>query len=334
MIPTPDANAMSTTNLPDYNGYFRQRTALVTGGAGFIGSHIAQRLLDLGATVRVLDDLSSGYEHNVPEGAEFIRASILDDADLRRAIEGCEFIFHEGAMVSVPMSVGEPQRCVQVNIVGTERVAEAAKDLGVKRLVFAASSAAYGEKAQLPSKEEHVLDCCSPYAATKAAGEVLLTAFSHCYDLSTISLRYFNVYGPRQDPKSPYAAAISAFADCLLTGRQPTVFGTGQQTRDFVHVANVVHANLLGACCEKDLRGEVVNVGLGERVSLLEILDLMGEILGVQVAPAFGPPRPGDVPHTLADISYTRSLIGYDPVVNFADGLRETIEWMREKAAA
>jgi len=323
---------MTAAHLPDYAGFFDGRTALVTGGAGFIGSHIARRLLDLGAAVRVLDDLSSGYEHNVPDGAEFIRASILDDADLRRAVDGCEFVFHQGAMVSVPMSVGEPRRCVEVNIIGTERVAEAAKDLGVKRLVFAASSAAYGEKAQLPSREEHVLDCCSPYAATKAAGEVLLTAFSHCYDLSTISLRYFNVYGPRQDPRSPYAAAISAFADALLSGRRPTVFGTGKQTRDFVHVANVVHANLLGACCRKDLRGEVVNVGLGERVSLLEILDLMGEILDVKAEPAFGPPRPGDVPHTLADISHTRSLLGYEPIVDFADGLRETIEWMRVEA--
>lgn len=324
---------MTTNDLPTYDDAFRGATALVTGGAGFIGSHIADRLVALGATVRVLDDLTSGYERNVPDGAEFIRASILDDDDLRRAMEGCAYVFHEGAMVSVPMSVGEPERCVHVNVMGTERVLEAAKDAGVRRLVFAASSSVYGERAQLPSREEHTLDCCSPYAATKAAGELLLTAFGHCYELSTLSLRYFNVYGSRQDPRSPYAAAISAFADALLNGRQPTIFGTGKQTRDFVHVANIVHANLLGAACEKPLRGEVVNVGLGERVSLLEILDLMGDLLGVEVDPVFDDPRPGDVPHTLADISHTRALIGYEPIVSFADGMAETLSWMKATMA-
>ncbi|MCZ6835468.1 MAG: SDR family oxidoreductase [Planctomycetota bacterium] len=316
------------TNLP-YSDAFRDTKALVTGGAGFIGSHIAQQLLDLGAQVTILDDLSSGHLANVPGGAQFTQASILDDDELKSATEGCTYVFHKAAMMSVPMSVEKPLECVEINIMGTERVLEAAKDLGVKRVVFAASSAAYGEIAKLPSHEDDPLDCHSPYAASKVAGELLMTAFSRCYDLSTISLRYFNVYGPRQDPKSAYAAVISAFSDALIHGRQPTVFGTGEQTRDFVHVDNIVHANLLAASCEKDLNGEVLNVGTGTRISLLQIIELMGKHLGVETDPSFGPPRAGDIMHTLPDISRAKELIGYEPLLMFEEGLKETLEWMQ-----
>lgn len=323
---------MIDTSQSPYADAFQGCTVLVTGGAGFIGSHLTRSLLALGATVRVLDDLSYGHAKNVPAEAAFTHASILDDDALRDAMEDCDFVFHLAAMMSVPMSVEQPLLCVEINIHGTVRVLEAAKDFGVKRLVFAASSAAYGETEQFPSREDQPTDCCSPYAASKVSGELLLTAFSHCYTLSTVSLRYFNVFGPRQDPQSAYAAVISAFADALVNDRRPTIFGTGRQTRDFVYVDNVIHANLLAGACEKPLVGEVVNVGSGSRVSLLEILDLMGRHLGVEVDPVFDEPRAGDVMHSLADISRTKQLIGYEPVVPFEDGLKQTLDWMNSQS--
>lgn len=315
-----------------YDDAFSGRTVLVTGGAGFIGSHLTRALLDLCATVRVLDDLSYGHAGNVPEEVAFTRASILDDDALRDAMKGCHFVFHLAAMMSVPLSVEQPLLCVEINIQGTVQVLEAAKDQGIKRLIFAASSAAYGETKQIPCREDQPTDCCSPYAASKVSGELLLTAFSRCYDLSTVSLRYFNVFGPRQDPNSAYAAAISAFGNAIVNNRRPTIFGTGQQTRDFVYVDNVVHANLLAGACEKSLAGEVVNVGSGSRVSLLEILNLIGRHLEIEVDPVFEDPRAGDVMHTLADISRTKQLIGYEPVVPFEDGLKQTLDWMKTQS--
>ena len=323
--------------MPDadfqYDDHFRGTTALITGGAGFIGSHIASTLLDLGATVRIIDNFRSGHPRNLPgRGETFIEASILDDAALARATEGCQYVFHQAAQVSVPGSVENPSECFEINITGTEKVLRAARDAGVKRLMFAATSAAYGESTDLPSRETQEPDCCSPYAASKLSSESLLGAYSHCYDLSTVALRYFNVFGPRQDPKSAYAAAISAFADALISGGQPTIFGDGKQTRDFVYIANVVHANLLAARSEKPLKGEVFNVGMGSRINLLEILELMGSNLGVRVEPTFEPSRAGDVRHSMADITRIREALGYEPPVSFAEGLASTIKWMKANA--
>ncbi|MBL8962476.1 MAG: NAD-dependent epimerase/dehydratase family protein [Phycisphaeraceae bacterium] len=307
--------------------------ALVTGGAGFIGSHIAHALERLGASVVVLDDLSGGYEANLPPGADFVRSSILDEGALRSAVRGCGVVFHEAALVSVPQSVSEPERCSQVNMVGTQRVLTAATEEGVRRVVFAASAAAYGNNPSLPSREDHVPDCWSPYAASKVAGELMLQSQARCTSLSTVSLRYFNIFGPRQDPASPYAAVISAFIRMLLSGRGPTVMGDGLQTRDFTYIDNVVSANLLAAASPRPFAGEVMNIGTGVRTSLLDVLARMGEALGVDATPTFAPPRAGDVRHSVADISRARDLIGYEPVVDFAEGIRRTLAWARASPA-
>ncbi len=325
---------MNAASANNYRNVFRGEGVLITGGAGFIGSHLAHRLASLGAHVRVLDDLSGGHAHNLegdpaPGTIELHRASILDPADLARAVAGCRFVFHQAAMVSVPQSVEQPARCMEVNVVGTERVLAAARQAGVQRVMFAASAAAYGNTPSLPSKETDLPDCWSPYAASKVTGEMLLQTYSRCYGLSTISLRYFNIFGPRQDPKSPYAAVISAFADALIAGRTPRVLGDGEQTRDFTPIENVVHANLLAASSEQPLMGEVVNIGCGGRIRLLDVLAAMGRALGVRVAPEFGPPRAGDVRHSSADIGRAKALLGYEPVMPFEEGIRRTLEWAR-----
>jgi UDP-glucose 4-epimerase len=317
--------------MRDYGGVFSGVPVLITGGAGFIGSHLAHTLVGLGARVRVLDDLSGGYRENLPSGVELFAASVMDDAALRGGMRGCAYVFHQAAMVSVPQSVAEPEKCMMVNVVGTERVLAAAKDLGVKRVMFAASAAAYGNNPQLPSKETDLPDSWSPYAASKIAGELLLQTFSRCYGLSTCSLRYFNIFGPRQDPKSPYAAVISAFADALMAGRMPRVNGDGEQTRDFVPVANVVHANLLAASCQRNLQGDVINIGTGGRISLLKLLEEMGKALKIDVKPTFGEARAGDVRHSSPDISRAKEVLGYEPVMSFAEGIGLTLEWAQGK---
>lgn len=310
---------------PDYQHNFQSRTVLITGGAGFIGSHLARRLIDLGAKVRVIDDLSGGFRENVPVEARFIRASILDHHALREAASDCGYVFHEAAMVSVPESVEHPDRCAEINIMGTERVLEAAKVAGVERVIFAASAAAYGESRTLPNREDQPTDCRSPYAAGKVAGEALCAAFAHCYPLTTVCLRYFNIFGPRQNPNSAYAAAISAFTKALRGGQRPTIYGDGKQTRDFTFIDNVVHANLLAASSPRDLKGEIINIGTGVRTSLLDVLDHMGRILQVKVQPQFVPARAGDVRDSVADISKARELVGYEPVVDFQTGLERTL---------
>jgi len=301
---------------------FRGGRALVTGGAGFIGSHIVRWLLDLGSEVVVLDDLSTGYAANLDgAGAELRVGSILEEDLLREATAGCRFVFHEAAMVSVPQSVDEPEQCVRVNIEGTWRVLDAARDAGVRRVVFASSAAVYGPNPRLPSRETDPVDCVSPYAASKAAGEAAISAYGSCYDVSTVSLRYFNVFGPRQDPKSAYAAVIAAFLDALQAGKTPTIFGDGGQTRDFVAIENVVAANLLAAASPRDLTGETINIGTGVRTSLLDLLAALATRLGVDVAPVFAADRAGDVRDSVADIGRARELLGYDPRVDLTAGL-------------
>ncbi len=310
-----------------YSGAFTSQRALITGGAGFIGSHLAHALMGLGCEVAVLDTLKGGHLSNLPPGVDFRKASVLDDAELRSAMKGCRYVFHQAAIVSVPESVENPDECLHVNVEGTQRVLIAAKELGVHRVNFAASAAAYGNNPNLPSKETDAPDSWSPYAASKVAGELLLQTWARCFNLSTVSLRYFNVFGPRQDPKSPYAAVISAFVNALAEKRQPRVLGDGLQTRDFVYIDNIVHANLLAASCGKDLRGEVINVGCGGRVTLLDVLRHMGEVLKVDGTPTHGEPRAGDVRHSSADISKAREILGYAPIVDFGEGIRRTLEW-------
>lgn len=298
---------------------------LITGGAGFIGSHLAEHMVRLGARVRVLDDLSGGLQSNVPGGAEFIEGSILDDGVLRRAIDGCTLVYHEAAMVSVPESVERPEECTRVNVVGTQRVLEAARAAGVRRVVFAASAAAYGNLPALPSRESQMPDPYSPYAMSKIAGEMLLQAYARCYGLSTVSLRYFNIFGARQNPHSPYAAAISKFSDVLRRRQKPVIFGDGLQTRDWTHVDNAALANLLAGACARPLAGEVINIGTGVRTTLREALAAMGRILGVDATPTPGPARAGDVRDSVADISRARELLGYEPIVPFEEGLRRLL---------
>ena len=311
----------------NYGGAFSSQRALITGGAGFIGSHLAHALVGLGCQVVVLDTLKGGHLSNLPEGVDFRKASILDDAELRSAIKGCRYVFHQAALVSVPESVEKPDECLRVNIEGTQRVLIAAKEAGVHRVNFAASAAAYGNNPNLPSKERDAPDSWSPYAASKVAGELLLQTWARCFNLSTVSLRYFNVFGPRQDPKSPYAAVISAFVNALAEKRQPRVMGDGLQTRDFVYIDNIVHGNLLAASSPKDLRGEVINIGCGGRVTLLDVLHHMGAVLKVDATPLHGEPRAGDVRHSSADISRAREILGYEPIVGFGEGIRHTLEW-------
>ena len=318
----------------DYGGVFRGRRVLVTGGAGFIGSHLTARLIDLDAEVRIIDDLSTGHAANLPDnGVSAVKASILDDRAVRHAMTGCDFVFHEAAMVSVAESVADPLRCTDINLTGTQRLLEAARDLSVQRVIFASSAAAYGEAAQLPCREDRPPDCHSPYAASKVAGEALMSAFARCFDVDTVSLRYFNIFGPRQDPKSPYAAAIAAFADAFAERRRPTVFGTGRQTRDFTYIDNVVHANLLAAAHVERLNGHIMNIGTGAQITLLAVIDALADYHGVSVEPIFEDPRPGDVMHSVADISAARDTLGYEPIVDFRTGVQRTLESMNGRAS-
>lgn len=301
------------------------RRALITGGAGFIGSHLAEGLLACGVEVRVLDDLSTGHRRNVPAGAQFVQGSVLDETLLAQAVAGCDLVFHQAAMVSVPVSVADPAGCMRLNVLGTEMVLRAARDAKVRRVLFAASAAAYGNSPPLPTPETAPVDSCSPYAMSKVAGELLMQTYSRCYGLSTASLRYFNIFGPRQDPKGAYAAVISAFIDALANNRTPRIFGDGGQTRDFTPVANVVRANLLAAASPRDLAGEVMNIGTGHRTDLLTTLHTLARALGKTAAPTFEPTRAGDVRHSVADISRARELLGYTPSVSFDEGVRRLV---------
>lgn len=305
---------------------------LVIGGAGFIGSHIVRRQLEMGRAVTVLDDLSSGYRRNIAEveaDIEFLEGSICDPGALAKAAKGADTIFHLAARASVPRSVAEPLNTNDVNINGTLNVLIAARDNGVRRVVNSASSSAYGETPQLPKVETIVPQPLSPYAVSKLAAEHYCAAFAECYGLETISLRYFNVFGPRQDPAGEYAAVIPAFVAAMLGGRRPTVYGDGEQSRDFCFVENVVNANCLAAEA-KGVRGQAVNIACGERTTLNEMIAVINESLGTNLAPDYQPERTGDVKHSLADLALAKGLIGYEPKIMFAEGLARSIEWYRE----
>ncbi len=314
---------------------------LVTGGAGFIGSHLTEALVRRGDRVRVVDDLSTGQRANLehlPIGAlgsgqpvEFLEASILDRAALRTALRGVEGVFHEAAQVSVPRSIEAPLASYEVNVTGTLNLLESARENRVGTLVFAASSAAYGNTETLP-KEEHMLpQPLSPYASGKVAGEHLLRVYSECYGMRTVALRYFNIFGPRQADDSPYTGVIAIFARALLQGTAaPRIYGDGLQSRDFTYIDNVVLANLLAL--ERAPAGHsLFNVGAGEQVTLLDLYGAMAQELGVTLAPEFHPPRAGDVRHSLASLERIRATLGYEPRVGWREGLRQTVAWYRER---
>jgi len=305
---------------------------MVTGGAGFIGSNTVDELVQRGHSVVVLDDLSSGKEENlsgVCNKITLIKSSITDIEAVRKAMHEAEYVLHLAARTSVPHSVKDPLETNRINIEGTLNVLVAAKEKKVKRVVFAASSAAYGETPTLPKVETMQPQPISPYGVTKYVGELYGQAFLKCYGLETVSLRYFNIFGPRQDPSSPYAGVLAKFCTAFLEHTQPVVFGDGQQTRDFTFVDNAVHANLL-ACEAPNLAGKVFNIGCGGRISLNEVLGTLRKITGKTLEAKYDPPSEGDILDSQADISQAKALLGYAPQVGFEEGLRRTFDWYRE----
>jgi nucleoside-diphosphate-sugar epimerase len=304
---------------------------LVTGGAGFIGSNTVDELVRRGHSVVVLDDLSSGKEDNLAEirnKITFIKGSITDIEVVRKAMHEAEYVLHLAARTSVPRSVKDPIETNKINIDGTLNVLVAAKELKVKRVVFAASSSAYGETATLPKVETMQPEPISPYGVTKYVGELYGQTFGRCYGLENVALRYFNIFGPRQDPGSPYSGVLAKFCSAFLEDTQPVVFGDGEQTRDFTYVENAVLANLL-ACEAPNVSGKVFNVGVGARISLNEVLRELGKITSKTLEAKYDAPRDGDIRDSQADISQAREILGYEPQVTFEEGLRRTFEWYR-----
>ena len=308
---------------------------LVTGAAGFIGSHLAERLVQQGHAVRILDNLSTGRIENLGpfrDRVEFIQQDMCDPEVCRQACRDIEVVYHQAAVPSVPRSVEDPRESHQANVTGTFNMLLAARDAGCRRFIMAASSSAYGELEVSPKVETLLPQPLSPYAVAKLAGEQYCSVFYRCYGFETLALRYFNVFGPRQDPQSTYAAAIPAFVTAILAGKPPTVFGDGEQTRDFTYIDNVLQANLLAAAA-KQTRGEVVNIGDGHQVSVNEVIRRINELLGTEVKPVYAPPRAGDVMHSLADITRAGQLLGYEPTVDFAEGLRRSIDYYKSNPA-
>lgn len=320
---------------------FEGKSVCVTGGAGFIGGHLVDALLSLGCRISVIDDLSNSTPDHLaslidiePDRVHFFHGSILDDAALAEAVEGAERLFHLAAVSSVPRSIADPERSYTVNTTGTVRVAEAARRAGVKRIVYSASSSAYGQGERLPKVETDTPAPVSPYASSKLAAEHIMLAWAKSYNIATVSLRYFNIFGPRQPADSPYSAVIAIFAKQLLEGQAPIIFGDGGQTRDFTYVSNAVLANLLAGSTDKPLSGEVVNIGSGQRIDLLTLYRKVAEFCGTpHIQPQHQPARAGDVRHSLADLTRARDLLDYEPVVSMDDGLAETLNWYRAQFA-
>jgi len=303
---------------------------LVTGGAGFIGSHLVRALLDRGDAVVVLDNFSTGKQENIAPilaDIHLYEGDMRDYALVQRAMEGVELVFHEAALPSVPRSVADPITSTSVNVVGAVTVLKAAVDAGVRRLVYAASSSAYGNAQEKLKVETLCPKPRSPYAVTKLAGEYMLQAFSACYPIETVGLRYFNVFGERQDPSSQYSGVIAKFSKAMLQGERPTIYGDGTTSRDFTYVANVVEANLLAGGAPAEVNGHIMNAACGDNISLLQLVSQLNEILGTTLEPLFGPERAGDVQHSCADIAKAKALLGYQPRVDFASGLRRTVDW-------
>jgi UDP-glucose 4-epimerase len=302
--------------------------ALVTGGAGFIGSHVAAGLLARGDGVRILDNLSTGSERNLEalgEGIEFHHGDLRNGSDVERAVEGTDTVFHLAAQVSVPLSIQDPVDTYEINSVGTARLLEACERAGVKRIVFSSSCAVYGDGAELPKREDMLPEPLSPYAATKVAGEHLMSMHARLHGMRSVSLRYFNVYGPRQDPSSEYAAVIPKFIDRMRAGKRPVIFGDGTQTRDFVFVQDVVDANLAAAGWT-GAAGQTLNVGSGSSIDLLGLVSTLNDVMGTSLEPEHRDPRPGDILHSSSSIDRARDALGWTPRLSLADGLARTVE--------
>ncbi len=302
---------------------------MVTGGAGFIGSNICEKLIKQGAFVRVVDNLITGKKRNLEnilDGIDFIEADMGDENVARKAMKGVDVVLHQGALSSVPRSVDDPAATHRHCADATFTLLLAARNAGVKRFVYAASSSAYGDTPTLPKVESMPPRPLSPYAAAKVVGEYYAKVFYEVYGLETVSLRYFNIFGPHQDPTSQYAAAIPAFVTAILKDEKPTIFGDGEQSRDFTYVDNVVNANLLAATAEHTA-GEVLNIACGRAVTVNRIIEIINELLGKNIKPLYTDPRPGDVKHSLADITLAEKTIGYKPTVHFRKGLQKAIKW-------
>ena len=306
--------------------------ALVTGGAGFIGSHIAAALVGQGARVRIVDDLSTGHPENIDEiggTVDFVQASLADNEKLASALEDVELVFHEAAIPSVPRSVEKPVETHEASVNATFSLLLAARDQRVRRVIYAASSSAYGDQVESPKQEDMRPDPLSPYAVAKLVGEYYCQVFSRVYALETVSLRYFNVFGPRQDPSSQYSGVISRFISALLNGERPVIYGDGEQSRDFTYVSNVVDANLLAAESVAAI-GRVINIANGRSVTINHVLELLKELTGrTEVKAEHAPPRRGDVRDSLADLTLARALLGYNPSVSLEDGMRLTLDWWK-----
>jgi nucleoside-diphosphate-sugar epimerase len=308
---------------------------LVTGGAGFIGSHLCEELVRRGHLVRVADSLITGKRSNLDhiKGIEFLEGDLADIDFAHKAVQGCDYVLHQAAIPSVPRSVTDPLTSNRANVDGTLNALLASRDAGVKRLVFAASSSAYGDTPTLPKHEQMPNNPLSPYALQKVIGEQYLQMFTRLYGLETVAIRYFNVFGPRQDPTSPYSGVISVFATALLEKRPPTIYGDGEQTRDFTYVANVVDG-ALRACEAPGASGEIINVATGSRISLNQLFEEMRKLVGADIKPVYAEARRGDVRDSQADITKARELLGYEPTVTFEDGLSKTVDWYRSAETA
>ncbi len=310
-------------------------TYLITGVAGFIGSHLAEALLARGFQVRGLDNLSTGQRANVPEGVDLVEADLADAGSVARACEGVEAIFHQGALPSVPRSVSEPRPSHQANLDGTFNLLEGARAAGVRRVLYAASSSAYGNQPGFPRVETMAPEPVSPYAVQKLAGELYMQSYARVYGMETVCLRYFNIFGPRQAPDSPYSGVIARFCLQMLRREQPTLHGDGEQSRDFTYIANVVHANLLALTAPASaVAGRVFNIACGQSHSLNDAYRILAQLTGYKRPPRYTQPRAGDVRNSLADISAARHGFGYAPLTGFEEGLARTVAWYEEHAAA
>ena len=311
-------------------------TYLITGIAGFIGSALARAVIAQGDRVRGVDNLSTGRRENIADildRIDFREGDLLDLASMQNICRGVDYVLHQAAIPSVPRSVRDPLESNRANVDGTVHVLVAARDAKVKRVVYAASSSAYGDTPVLPKREDMIPDPISPYAVAKLTGEYYMTSFWRCYGLETVSLRYFNIFGPRQDPGSPYSGVLARFITQMLAGERPTIFGDGQQSRDFTYVDNAVQANLLACRAPAaEAAGRVFNVATATRIDLNEAFRMLAKITGYRGDPNYAPERTGDVKHSLADLSRAKRHLGYEPTVDFEEGLRRTVEWYQSQA--